>query len=205
MKRFYVLLLFIGTFGTACVPQTQENTTENTTSSIVIINAPTDIRAEGVADKLQTALQAHSAAGSYDFVSRSRVEFQETHRDMAGSRAPLQAAYIARTFGAEYAVIVAAPVFEREVEEITFQRSLRREVETEVQLEARIIDPVTAEVLSTYTSAVYTGFRVERFTEGEDIVEESEDPDLNAEIESAVNEIAPGLATDLELFFSRDH
>jgi TolB-like protein len=190
-----VLALLLG----ACVPQMQIVTGP----SVAVINAPTDFRVEGLADKLQTELQRSSAPNVYSFVSRSRVAFQETHRDMAGSRARLQAAFIARTFGAEYAVIVAAPVFEREIKEFVFAQTIRREVSTEVQLEARIIDPVTAEVLSTYTSGVYKGFRVEIFNTDEEIIEESKDPDLNAGIGRALNEIAPGLATDLELLFSR--
>jgi hypothetical protein len=171
--------------------------------SIAVINAPADFRVEGLAERLEAGLERNSAPNVYSFVSRSRVAFQETHRDMAGSRSPLQAAFIARTFGAKYAVTIGAPVFEREVDEFTAFGTLKREITTEVQLEGRIIDPVTAEVLATYTSGVYRGVRVETVPEDEELVEESEDPDLQAEIARALNEITPGLATDLELFFSR--
>lgn len=184
---------------TACVPQTQGDAGP----SVAVINAPADFRVEGLADELQNELQRSSAPNIYSFVSRNRVEFQETHRDMAGSRSPLQAAFIARAFGAEYAVTIGAPVFEREVDEFTFFDTLKREITTEVQLEAVIIDPVTAEPLATYTSGVYKGFRIETVPEDEELVEESEDPDLQAEIARAFNEITPSLATDLELFFSR--
>ena len=184
---------------TACVPQTQGDAGP----SVAVINAPADFRVEGLADELQNELQLSSAPNVYSFVSRNRVAFQETHRDMAGSRSPLQAAFIARAFGAEYAVTIAAPIFEREVDEFTFFGTLEREVTTQVQLEAVIIDPVTAEPLATYTSGVYKGFRIETVPEDEELVEESEDPDLQAEIARAFNEITPSLATDLELFFSR--
>ena len=193
---FVTIILFCLT---ACVPQTQADVGP----SVAVINAPTDVRVEGLADKLETELKRNRAPNIYDFVSSSRIRFQETHRDMAGSRAPLQAAFIARTFGAEYAVIVSAPVFEREVEETEFATSLRREIATRVQLEAAIIDPVTSEVLSSYTSPVYQGFRVEIFNTDDELVEESKDPDLQAGIAQALTTITPGLATDLELLFSR--
>jgi hypothetical protein len=199
MRRAWFSVGIVLLFLVACVPQTQGDTGP----SVAVINAPADFRVEGLADKLQTELERNSAPNVYSFVSRSRVAFQETHRDTAGSRAPLQAAFIARTFGAEYAVIVAAPVFEREVHEFTFFGTLKREITTEVHLEARIIDPATAEVLATYTSSVYKGFRVETVPEDEELVEQSEDPDLQAGIGRALQEIAPGLATDLELLCSR--
>jgi hypothetical protein len=99
--------------------------------------------------------------------------------------------------------MIAAPVFEREVDEFTAFGTRKREIATRVQLRAVIIDPVTSEPLSTYTSGVYQGYRVETVPEDEELVEESEDPDLQAEIERALNEIVPGVATDLELLVSR--
>jgi hypothetical protein len=199
MKRIWFFVALVTLVLAACMPPTQTDAGP----SVAVINAPTDFRVEGLADKLQTELRRNSAPNVYSFVSRNRVEFQETHRDMAGSRSPLQAAFIARAFGAEYAVTIGAPVFEREVDEFTFFGTLKREITTEVQLEAIIIDPVTAESFATYTSGVYRGFRVETVPEDEELVAESEDPDLQAEIERALNEITPGLATDLELLFSR--
>jgi hypothetical protein len=200
MRIAWFLLGIVLLLLTACVPQTRGDAGP----SVAIINAPTDFRVEGLADKLETELKRNSAPNVYSFVSRSRVEFQETHRDMAGSRSPLQAAFIARAFGAEYAVTIGAPVFEREVEEFTFFGTLKREITTEVQLEAVIIDPVTADVLATYTSQKYQGLRVETVPEDEELVQKSEDPDLQTEIQRALNEITPGVATDLELFFSRN-
>jgi hypothetical protein len=194
-----IVLLLSVLLLSACVPQTQGDLGP----SVAVINAPADFRVEGLADKLQVELGRNSAPNVYSFVSRNRVEFQETHRDMAGSRAPLQAAFIARVFGAEYSVIVSAPVFEREVDEFTFFGTLKREITTEVQLGAVIIDPVTAEPLATYRSGVYQGFRVETVPEDGELVDESEDPDLLAGTQRALNDIAPGLATDLELLCSR--
>jgi hypothetical protein len=199
MKRFLFLLLLTGLVVTACVPQTQADSRP----SVAVVGAPADFRVEGLADKFQAQLERSSAPNVYSFVSRNRTSFQETHRDMAGSRAPLQAAFTARAFGAEYAVMIAAPVFEREVDEFTAFGTRKREITTEVQLEAVVIDPVTSEPLSTYTSRVYQGYRVETVPDDEELVEESEDPDLQAEIGRALNEIVPGVATDLELLASR--
>jgi hypothetical protein len=199
MKRLCFLLIALVLLLSACVPQTQGDASP----SVAVVGAPTDFRVEGLADRFQTELGRSSAPNVYSFVSRSRVAFQETHRDMAGSRAALQAAFIARAFGAEYAVMIAAPVFEREVDEFTAFGTLKREISTRVQLEAVIIDPVSAEPVSTYTSGVYQGYRVETVPEDEELIEESKDPDLQTEIERALNEITPGVATDLELLVSR--
>jgi hypothetical protein len=199
MKRFLFLLMLTGLVTTACVPQTQVDSGP----SVAVVGAPADFRVEGLADKFQAQLGRSSAPNVYTLVSRNRTAFQETHRDMAGSRAPLQAAFTARAFGAEYAVMIAAPVFEREVDEFTAFGTRKREISTKVQLEAVIIDPVTSEPLSTYTSGVYQGYRVETVPENEELVDESEDPDLQNEIERALIEIVPGVATDLELLCSR--
>ncbi len=170
---------------------------------MAVVGAPADFRIEGLADKFQTQLGRSSALSSYSLVNRSRTSFQETHRDMAGSRAALQAAFTARAFGAEYAVMIAAPVFEREIDEFTVFGTRKREITTKVQVEAVIIDPITAEPVSTYTSGVYQGIRVETIPEDEELVEEREDPELLLETQRALNEIVPGVATDLELLFSR--
>jgi hypothetical protein len=199
MRRAWFLLGIVLLLLTACVPQSQGDTGP----SVAVINAPADFRVEGLAEKLETELERNTAPNVYSFVSRSRVAFQETHRDMAGSRSPLQAAFIARAFGAEYAVTIGAPIFEREVDEFTFFGTLKREITTEVQLEARVIDPVTADVLATYTSQRYQGTRVETVPEDEELVKKDEDPDLQTEIQRALQEIAPGVATDLELLCSR--
>ena len=201
MKRQWFLLLLSAVLLSACVPQTQNSSGK----SVAVVGAPAESRVEGLADTFQRQLERSSAPGAYGFVSRSRTSFQETHRDMAGSRAALQAAFTARTFGAEYAVMIAAPVFEREVDEFRAFGTLKREIATRVQLEAVIIDPITAEPLSTYTSGVYQSYRVETVPEDEQLVEESKDPDLIAEIERALNEITPGVATDLELLVSREN
>jgi hypothetical protein len=200
MKRRWFLAIMVF-FLSACVPQSQNNSGP----SVAVVGAPADFRVEGLADKFQTQLERSSAPSVYTLVSRSRTSFQETHRDMAGSRAPLQAAFTARAFGAEYAVMIAAPVFEREIDEFTAFGTRKREIATKVQLEAVIVDPVSAEVISTYTSGVYQGYRVETVPENEELVEESQDPDLLGEIERALNEIVPGVATDLELLVSRQN
>lgn len=199
MKRLWFLLALFVLLLSACVPQTQSDTGP----SVVVVGAPTEYRVEGLADRFQTQLGRSSAPRAYSLVDRSRTSFQETHRDMAGSRAALQAAFTARAFGAEYAVMIAVPVFEREVDEFRVFGTLKREISTKVQLLAVIVDAVTAEPISTYMSGVYQGYRVETVPEDEELVEESKDPDLQAEIGRALNEIVPGVATDLELLFSR--
>ena len=116
MKPYFIYLLTFVLL-TGCVPQL-----EDTGPSVALINAPAEGRISGLADKLESRLTQQGPL-AYDFTSSSRVRFGETHRDMSGSRAALQAAFIARTYGAEWAVMIGAPTYEREVLEFSFLKS----------------------------------------------------------------------------------
>ncbi len=136
----------------------------------------------------------------YTFTASSKVRFAETHRDMSGSRAALQAAFIARTYGAEFAVMIGAPTYEREVLEFTFFKTLKRKIISQVQLEVIIIDPVTAEPLFSYASQLYSAVRVETI-DGE-IIEKSRDPDINDLIDRALADIVPVVGQDVNTLFA---
>lgn len=180
----------------SCVPQL-----EDTGPSVAIINAPAEARITGLADKLEARLLQSGPLG-YDFTISSRVRFAETHRDMGGSRAPLQAAFIARTYGAEWAVMIGAPTYTREVLEFTLLGTLKRKIFSQVQLEVKIVDPVTAEVMSTYGSKLYTSVRVET-VDGE-LIEKDEDPDVQALIDKALVDIVPVVKQDLDTLFGAE-
>lgn len=178
---------------TGCIPQL-----EDTGPSVALINAPAEGRVTGLADKLETLLEKGPL--TYSFTPSSRVRFGETHRDMSGSRAALQAAFIARTYGAEWAVMIGAPTYEREVLEFTFLKVLKRKIVSQIQLEVKIVDPVTAEIMSTYSSELYTSIRVETL-EG-DLIEKSQDPDINDLIDRALVDIVPVVRQDLGTLFA---
>jgi hypothetical protein len=203
LNRFIIVamknyLLFLGLIMflllSGCIPQL-----EDSGPSVALINAPAEGRITGLADKLEARLLSDSPV-SYDFTASSKVRFAETHRDMGGSRAALQAAFIARTYGAELAVMIGAPAYQREVIEFTFFQTPKRKIITQVQLEVVIIDPVSAEPRSTYSSQLYTAVRVETI-EGE-LIEKELDPDINSLIDKALVDIVPVVGQDLNTLFA---
>jgi hypothetical protein len=193
MRLFWIFILGLIV---SCVPQL-----EDAGPSVALINAPAEGRITGLADKFEGLLIRQGSLG-YDFTMSSRVRFGETHRDMSGSRAPLQAAFIARTYGAEWAVMIGAPTYTREVLEFTFFNTLKRKIFSQVKLEVKIVDPVSAEVMSTYSSNLYTSVRVET-VDGE-VIEKDSDPDIQALIDKALVDIVPVVKQDLDTLFGAE-
>jgi hypothetical protein len=140
-----------------CVPAVQD-----TRPKIAFVNAPTESRVNGLAETLQTTLQTQETP--FGFSRSSAVRFQETHRDMYGSRAPLQAAFIARSQGAVYAAMVG---FENDGDVVNSSLSGNK-VTITLKLNGRavasIVDPVTANVLASFTSSVITAEGYETVT-----------------------------------------
>ena len=155
----------------------------------------------GLANLFQVALQGLSSQSDLGFVSRNRSAFQETHRDFYSSRAPLQAAFTAQAFGAELAVTVGAPLFERHVSVVGGFGARKRLVRVSARLRAMIYDAATAELLSTHDSRRYDAVRVE--PADEDLVELEDDPDVASVLIRGVTDISPGVATDLALLAGR--
>lgn len=195
MKRRLLLGLVI--ILTSCMPQL-----EDSGPSVALINAPAEGRISGLADLLETHL-VKSGPASYTFTPSSRVRFGETHRDMSGSRAPLQAAFIARTYGAAWAVMIGAPTYQREVIEFSFFNIPKRKIISQVKLEVKIVDPVTSNIMSTYASNLYTSVRIETI-EG-DLIEKDHDPDIHRLITQALSDIVPVLRQDLETRLANMH
>jgi hypothetical protein len=193
IKLLRIPLLMVFMLLAGCVPQI-----EDAGPSVALINAPAEGRITGLADTLEARLLQNGALG-YSFTASSKVRFGETHRDMGGSRAALQAAFIARAYGAELAVMIGAPSYERQVLEFTFFKTPKRKIITQVQLEVIIIDPLTAEPRSTYVSQLYSAVRVETI-DGE-IIEKSRDPDIQQLIDKALIDIVPVVRQDLNTLF----
>jgi len=182
-------LVLLASLFAACVPQTQSEGYQ-----VAVINAPTEARVEGLAERLEATLARYGYSG---FTSSSRMRFVEHSREMHGYRAVLSSALIARTVGAEYAVFVGAPVYERQIEEITPIDSFIKvlHISTKLRLEAVIVDPVTAKEIARYSSRTYIGERIEPIDAK--IPSKADDPVLKNAITNALNDISPALAQEL--------
>ena len=87
---------------TSCVPQL------NTINQVAILNGPAEYAVPDLADHFTLRVREANPSAAYQHVSSSRLRFAETHRDLFGSRANPSASLIAKTVGAEFAVLVYA-------------------------------------------------------------------------------------------------
>lgn len=106
MGRLWLLALLLLS---ACVPAVVDPR-----PVVAVINAPTEWRITPLAGELEALLSAEESA--FRFAFSELLRFQEQRRDMYDSRAPLQAAFMAQVFGADLALMVAAPRYQRTVE-----------------------------------------------------------------------------------------
>lgn len=188
--KFAVLSVFLLA---ACVPQVELG------PRAIVVGGPTEYRASGLADIFQAQLRDLSSPSELGFVGRGATAFQETHRDMYGVRAARQTAIIARSVGAEMAVLVGAPILRRKVSEVR-AGTPKRIVNTAVQIRVFLLDPATADIIATYDSRRYDTVRLEV---NQDLVAEDDDPDLLASLLRATRELAPAVASDLALLAGR--
>lgn len=172
----------------ACAPSA-----ENARPGVVLINGPTEHQVLALADEFQPLLEGDRAHG-YRFVFPASARFQETHRDMFGTRAPRQASLIARNLGARYAIMVGAPVYTRDVRVVQSPLGDSRLVTSAVTVEVSIIDPEGAEtVYREHAGGVASRLETTR----QPLVSERDDPDLRRLRQAALAELAPGTAAEL--------
>lgn len=161
--------------------------------SVAVLNAPGESRVPGAAEGVVAAAQGLPACCAFEFTRSAPLRFAETHGDIYGSRAPRQASIIARTHGAELAVMVSAPTLERQVEAA---RGSSQRVTITLQLRATVIDSATTETLATVASRVVSGARTAR--EDEQLPEVAQDP-LTARLsQEAAVDLAPHLLAVLD-------
>ncbi|HZJ10631.1 MAG TPA: hypothetical protein VFD39_13110 [Trueperaceae bacterium] len=183
-----VLLLLAG-----CAPRA----TEQQRPLVAIMNAPADVALEGSAETIQAQLERDEGR-SFDMVSGFTMRFLESHNDLFHSRAAPSAARIARTQGAQLAIMIGAPVLERAVTVSRDEAS--RRVDVSVALEAQVVDPKTDAVVQTLRTRTHQGSRVE--ANDEPLPEPNDDATVVALMESAAPELAKSLAAELPYLFS---
>jgi hypothetical protein len=172
----------------ACAPAATQEPSEPV---VALINAPAELRVAPAADALQAEVESVPGCCTFAFTRSRPVRFQETRRDLFGSRAAPNAAALARNLGADLAVMAGAPLFERTVEAIDGAR----EVRGVVQFRATVLDAATGNALGSVGSLVFRDSRVVR--EGEALPEPDEDPMMLALMREAVADLAPHLAAVL--------
>lgn len=170
----------------ACAPALE---TESVQPVVALINAPADHRVSEIAGALQEEVQTVPGCCRFSFTRTAPVRFQETHRDLFGSRAPDNSAALARNLGARFAVMASAPRFERTV---LRDDDAVRELEGEVQIQATVVDAESGESLGTVNSLAFG--RSWTTEAGTALPEPDEDPRMLELVEEAVADIAPHLA-----------
>jgi hypothetical protein len=169
----------------SCAPSVTQEPSETV---VALINAPAEHRVAPAADALQAEVERVPGCCTFSFYRSRPIRFQETHRDLFGSRAAPNSAALARSLGADLAVMAGAPLFERTVESIDGAR----EVRGEVQFRATVLDAAAGERLGSVGSLVFRDARV--LAQGESLPELDEDPMMLALMREAVADLAPHVA-----------
>lgn len=172
-----------------CAPTAMEDPAR---TQVALINAPAEQRVAMVADALEEEVAGVRSCCSFSFARSQPVRFQETHRDLFGSRAAPQAASLARNLGASLAVMAGAPRYERTVERVDGGREIRGVV----QLRAIVVDASSGEQLGTVGSRTFRDRRL--VGEDEPLPEVEDDPLMIDLTRQAVADLAPHLAALLE-------
>ncbi|MBW7917429.1 MAG: hypothetical protein H3C53_12215 [Trueperaceae bacterium] len=180
--------LLLGALLVACAPASAPSGTV----LVAVMNAPAQSRLEGTAEGVQAILEREPGS-HFTFVSQFTMRFLETHNDLFHSRAAPSAARIARSQGADLAVMVGVPVMERRVTESQDGRS--RRIDVSLALEAQVVDPRTDAVVQVLRSRTLQGSRVESTRDA--LVAEQADPTVLALRDQAVPELAAALAAEL--------
>ncbi len=192
-RRFLVVIALVsaplGLWG--CVPGT---TPVDERPKIAVINGPTGERFIGLATAFESEALSYGLP-NFQFVSASRLRFREVRIDFTAARAARQAALLAGSFGAELAVLVGAPVMEREIEPPETSDAGTRWVESALRVRVVVVDVDSAAVVHTASSQTYVGERFEDATEP--VVRVQDDPTLLELQAFAVSELVPGVLSVL--------
>lgn len=141
---------------------------QNTRPAVAVLNAPSENRVTGLADEFVAGLVKQAEAASFRLSGQSALRYQETHRDISGSRAPLQAAFAARSQGAQYAVMLGFDAKKTVTDAEIVNDRLELSLKVSGQLRATIVSAQGADVLGTFSSAPFTKRQLEIYPFSED-------------------------------------
>lgn len=186
--KLITLVLALGALLTACAPASRQPGT----ILVAVLNAPAQAAVPGSADGVQALLEREPSS-RFAYASTFSMRFLETHNDMFLSRAAPSAARIARSQGAQLAVMVGAPVLDRQVT-LSRDETVRR-VDVSFALEAQVVDPRTDAVVQVLRTRTFQGSRVE--STKEELLPVTADPTVLTLRDQAIPELAAALAAEL--------
>lgn len=172
----------------ACAP----TATQPRQARVAVLNGPAQVELKGSAEAVQAELERHPDRG-FDLVSPFPMRFLESHTDLFFSRAAAGAAHIARSEGADLAVMIAAPVLERTVTLSDDEAS--RRIDVTIALEAQVVDAATDAVVQTLRTRGHQGSRVE--ANDEPLPDSDKDTTVVALMQQAAPELAYSLLAEL--------
>ncbi len=159
---------------------------------VAILNAPSESLLPGSAERLQQAFAKDPTIG-FRLVSGGAMRFQETHNDFFHSRAAGTAGRVARSYGAQIAVMVGAEQLTRDVT-VSDDHQTRR-VEVSVQMKATLVDAATDDVVATQYGVVLQASR--RESNQQPLVDIKFDPDVRALRDQGVDAIGRTVEANL--------
>lgn len=186
--RLLLSASLLGALLVACAPAR----TQTGSVLVAVMNAPAQSRLPGSAEGVQAYLERDGDA-RFTYVSSFTMRFLETHNDLFHSRAAPSAARIARTQGADLAVMVGTAVLDRDVTPSRDGRT--RRVDVAIALEAQVVDPRTDAVVQVLRTRTLQGSRVE--SNEDEIVPIEQDPTVEALRDQAAPELGASLAAEL--------
>lgn len=176
--------LVLGACAPAAAPQGE--------AKVAVMNGPAQAVITGAAEAVQAELEKTPERG-FSLASAFTMRFLESHNDLFHSRAAGSAARIARSEGADLAVMIGAPVLERVVTLSADEAS--RRVDVSVALEAQVVDATTDAIVQTLRTRTQQGSRVE--ANDLPLPEPSDDATVIALMQQAAPELSHSLLAEL--------
>lgn len=178
----------------ACAPQTQPEGQR----VVAVINGPAQHAIDGSAQAVHGHFADDPERG-FELVSTFALRFLESHNDLFDDRAAPSAARIARGQGADFAIMIGAPV---QLRTVTLSRDeASRRVDIELALEAQVVDARTDTIVQTLRTRSHFGSRVEANESA--LPDPSADGTLMSLVAEAARELAVALRAELPYLFSQ--
>jgi hypothetical protein len=190
MLRLDHIAIFLFLLPMGCLPQGQGFL--GGVPEIAFINGPRSARLAGLAEEVEAAVFSLGLQG-YAFSRGEAVRIRERVRGFGRGRLRSDAVSLGKNIGAEFTVLVGAPLFQRDVRLVPSHvqpnpLEIVREVAIRVKVKVTTFEVSTGFLLHEYESTTIQRVRIEDTSQA--LPSLSEDPDLREAREMAVDEVA---------------